>query len=393
VIPLRAVLLVLIFLLAAPVRSHAQFDTCTPGPTPVVGECDDLNDCTTDVCNPDGSCSHTPVTEQTPCDDNNACTERESCQPDGTCGGGTPILGCVPCQQNDDCLDSDPCTDDVCDLGVCEHSPGGDGNACDDGDPCTVGDRCTDGTCSGRSMSCDDGIGCTDDFCDGGACVHQPDSFVCVAPNECSEAVCQPGVGADAQGCVATGGMLDQTMCTDDGNPCTDDRCSGGTCAHTPVDDPSGCQPLVPSYRLAVFLRAGVDRLVNYLGEVDVGGDTSDSLNGALNEIATDLDATIQVLAGRDAGPAPSGLSIRVSRLTTATTAQQRGRVALTWLRGTPRMAQKFLAAISLGRRHHDMDPPTASELRRNGRILLADTKTLKRDVKNLQRTFSVFQR
>lgn len=89
----------------------------------------------------------------------------------------------------------------------------------------------------------------------------------------------------------------------------------------------------------------------------------------------------------------PSGLSIRLSRLSTSTTAQQRGRVALTWLREPPGIVQKFLAAISRGRRHKDLDAPTASELRRNGRILLADTKTLKSNVKNLQRTFSVFQR
>jgi len=358
----------------------------------VVGECDDFNDCTTDVCNPDSSCSHIPVTERTPCDDDNACTENEICQM-GTCDGGTQIQGCVACQQNDDCLDSDPCTDDICNLGVCEHNSGGDGNACDDGDPCTVGDRCTDGTCSGQSMTCDDGIGCTDDSCDGGACVHQPDSDVCVAPNECSVAVCQPGVGADAQGCVATGGMLDQTSCTEDGDPCTDDRCGGGACVHTPMDVPSGCTPLVPSYRLAVSLRAGIARLINYMGEVDVGGDTSDSLDEDLSEVAADLDGAILVLAGRDAGPPPSGLSIRLSRLTTTTTAQQRGRVALTWLRATPGIAQKFLAAISRGRRQKDLDAPTASELRRNGRILLGDTKTLKSNVKNLQRTFSVFQR
>lgn len=379
-IPLRAVLPVLMFLLATVARGHAQ---CQPD---VIGSCGPCGTCVpvANVC--------LQATDGTSCDDTNACTEGESCQ-GGICGGGTAIAGCGACQQNDDCLDNDPCTDDICDLGVCKHNSVGDGNACDDGDPCTVGDRCTAGTCSGQSITCDDGVGCTDDFCDGGACVHQPDSSVCVAPNECAEAVCQPGVGADAQGCVATGGMLDQTFCTEDGDPCTDDRCGGGACVHTPMADPSGCTPLVPSYRLAVSLRAGIDRLVNYLGQVDVGGDTSDSLDGDLSGVAADLDGAILVLAGRDAGPPPSGLSIRLSRLTTSTTAQQRGRVALTWLRDTPGVVQKFLAAISRGRRHKDLDTPTASELRRNGRILLADTKTLKSNVKNLQRTFSVFQR
>ena len=52
-----------------------------------------------------------------------------------------------------------------------------------------------------------------------------------------------------------------------------------------------------------------------------------------------------------------------------------------------------FLGAVSRGRRRDEVDPDTARELRRNGRILLADTKALKRDVKNLQRTFSIFQR
>lgn len=289
------------FLLATAARGQAQVQTCIL--PDFVGQCDDFVECTIDACDPVLlTCTHTTAPDGATCDDGNACTENESCQ-GGTCGGGSPIADCVACQQNDDCLDSDPCTDDICDLGVCEHNSGGDGNACDDGDPCTVGDRCTDGTCSGQSMTCDDGIGCTDDFCDGGACVHQPDSDVCVAPNECSEAVCQPGVGADAQGCVATGGMLDQTVCTEDNDPCTDDRCGGGSCVHTPMADPSGCMPLVPSYRLAVSLRAGVDRLINYLGEVDVGGDTSDSLDEDLSDIAADLDAAILVLAGRDGPP------------------------------------------------------------------------------------------
>jgi hypothetical protein len=191
-------------------------------------------------------------------------------------------------------------------------------------------------------------------------------------------------------------------MCTDDGNPCTDDRCQNAVCAHQAVDDPSGCSPLVPSYRLAVSLRAGIDRLLNSLGQIDVGGDTSDNLANDLNLVAQDLDAVIQALAGRAVQPASAGLSIRLAqltptlrlaRLTTTTTAQQRGRVAMAWLRGTPGHAQKFLADLARGRRRHDVNAPTASELRRNGRILLADTKTLKRDVKNLQRTFSVFQR
>ena len=73
--------------------------------------------------------------------------------------------------------------------------------------------------------------------------------------------------------------------------------------------------------------------------------------------------------------------------------AQQRGRVALLWLRGAPAHVMDFLGRVSSGRRHGDVTPDATRELRRNGRILLVGTKNLKRDVKNLQRTFSVFQR
>jgi hypothetical protein len=48
---------------------------------------------------------------------------------------------------------------------------------------------------------------------------------------------------------------------------------------------------------------------------------------------------------------------------------------------------------VSQGRRRRELESDAAGELRRNGRILLAGTKALKGDLKNLQKTFSVFQR
>jgi hypothetical protein len=84
---------------------------------------------------------------------------------------------------------------------------------------------------------------------------------------------------------------------------------------------------------------------------------------------------------------------VRGIPLALTTIAQERGRVALLWARAAPAHVVNFLAAVSAGRRHGDLTPDAASELRRNGRILLAGTKALKRDVKNLQTTFSVFQR
>src|SRR5262249_43529064 len=154
------------------------------------------------------------------------------------------------------------------------------GNACDDGDPCTDGDVCRDGTCEGQELACDDGMECTHDFCDEGACVHEPADDMCVAPNECAVARCRPDdAGSDAQGCVARPGNFDNMECTEDDNPCTVDRCRDAACAHDPLDNFTGCTPIVPSYRNAVVLRGGVTRLMTYLvREVDAGGDTGDEL-------------------------------------------------------------------------------------------------------------------
>ena len=306
-----------------------------------------------------------------------------------TCTGSVPL----------ECDDSDACTADVCDLTshTCSHAPLGPEQSCDDGDPCTTGDRCADGTCAGVPLDCNDGASCTDDFCDGGACVHQPVDDRCATTNECVQTQCLPGPGADARGCVGDAAPFESTACSEDQNPCTVDQCRAGACTHDPVDDPSGCSPVVPSYRRALDLRAGVERLLAYMSdEAQVSGDTGSRLDDDLAAVAADLDGAAAILAGRmpETGQ-PQGL-VRPGRgvpLAADTIAQQRGRVALLWLRGAPAHVQDFLGRLSSGRRHGDVAPDAARELRRNGRILLVGTKNLKRDVKNLQRTFSVFQR
>jgi hypothetical protein len=268
---------------------------------------------------------------------------------------------------------------------------------CDDGDPCTIGDRCSDGTCAGVPLDCNDGASCTDDFCDGGTCVHNPVDDRCATGNECVQTQCLPGPRADAQGCVSDSASLELTACSEDQNPCTVDRCRAGACAHDAVDDPSGCSPVVPSYHHAIDLRAGVERLLAYMDdEAQVGGDTGSRLDDDLGAVAADLDGVASVLAGRtpDSGQA-QGLFRPIGgvRLAVDTIAQERGRLALLYVRAAPAHVLDFLGRISSGRRHGDLTPDAARELRRNGRILLTGTKALKRDVKNLQRTFSVFQR
>jgi hypothetical protein len=355
-------------------------------------ECDDQNVCTTDTCDPTThTCTNTPIPG--PCEDGDACTQNDFCQ-GGICLSGPGIPGCVSCQQNADCNDGDACTTDVCDLGVCQHD-----TTCDDGDPCTIEDHCTNGTCVGTPLDCNDGAACTDDSCDGGTCFHDPNNDRCTASNECAQASCQPGPGADAQGCVTDTSSFENTTCSDDGNPCTTDVCHAGTCNHDPVSDQEGCSPVVPSYNRALDLRAGVERLLAFMDdEAQVGASTSGALDDDLAAVAVDLDGAAAVLAGRTPDPGDPQVAgivrpVRGLPLALTTIAQQRGRVALLWARAAPAHVVSFLAAVSAGRRHGDLTPDAAAELRRNGRILLAGTKLLKRDVKNLQRTFSVFQR
>jgi hypothetical protein len=79
----------------------------------------DGNDCTDDVCNGTGTCTHVPGTS--PCDDGNACTIGDVCT-GGACVPGAPAPAGQAC--NDD---SDPCTTDVCGAGdaagTCTHVP------------------------------------------------------------------------------------------------------------------------------------------------------------------------------------------------------------------------------------------------------------------------------
>jgi cysteine-rich repeat protein len=76
----------------------------------------DWNDCTDDVCNATGTCTHVSITRS--CEDGNACTIGDVCAA-GVCVPGSPAPTGHACDD-----DSDPCTTDVCDAtGMCTHVP------------------------------------------------------------------------------------------------------------------------------------------------------------------------------------------------------------------------------------------------------------------------------
>lgn len=126
------------------------------------------------------------------------------------------------------------------------RADGGDGR--DAGPQGDAGDGCP--------PSCDDGVACTDDRCEAGACVHQPDDALCEGGERCNPvmgcvprvcenaAQCDDGVycngvercepGSSDTGCVPG----DPVIC-DDGASCTEDTCdeAADSCAFTPVHE------------------------------------------------------------------------------------------------------------------------------------------------------------
>ncbi len=141
------------------------------------------------------------------CDDGKPCTINDACTASGTCAG-TPNPGC--CKGDSDCVSTLPCQVGSCDatsqqctftakpgcctkdtdctgqpqpckvlycnasVQFCDVKAAPEGASCSDGDGCTTNDACSSGFCLGKANTCDDKNPCTADSCQGGACVHTP---------------------------------------------------------------------------------------------------------------------------------------------------------------------------------------------------------------------------
>jgi cysteine-rich repeat protein len=188
-----------------------EFDACSDGKCQGVNfPCNDNNQCTTDSCDPVTGCIHLPVDGTPTCFDDKPCVTEDYCD-NGVCIGGTGILACS---------DNDPCTSDGCDeLWGCVFGPKTTG-PCDDGNVCTTSDTCATGFCTGDSLDCDDGLTCTNDYCQPGiGCQHTEDSGVCQDGLDCTLNYCDPTLD-----CLVV------VQC-DDGMACTEDLCSSTGCA------------------------------------------------------------------------------------------------------------------------------------------------------------------
>lgn len=119
----------------------------------------DVNECTDDICNGAGACTHPNNTS--PCDDGNACTQTDTCQA-GACSGTNPVQ-CTALDQCHDAGSCDPAT------GACSNPAKADGTSCDDGDACTL-EECRSGICLAIDTPCGDGTvdGACGEACDDG---------------------------------------------------------------------------------------------------------------------------------------------------------------------------------------------------------------------------------
>ncbi len=206
------------------------------------GLCEDGDPCTKDTCNTDGSCQHVQLGGMA-CDDGSICTQTDKCIA-GKCVGGNSM----------NCDDLDPCTTDSCDPFVgCQHVVASDAACASDGDDCTL-DTCKNGTCEHiktDSLPCQsDGEQCTDDICTGGVCTHVPstaacdDGNACTVGDMCSGGKCLSGKTPSCDdgnpcttdtcdpntvdGCQHTNN--DFAACTSSSADCPIGQCAGGQC-------------------------------------------------------------------------------------------------------------------------------------------------------------------
>ncbi len=209
----------------------------TVGRNRKVCQCGSMSDCPQpkDQCQlatcSSGACG-VAVNVGAPCNDGNACTTSDSCQPNGACVG-TPIA-CVALDQCHAVGLCDPKT------GVCSNPIKQNSAACNDGDLCTQTDQCQNGVCTGSnpvvcvaSHQCHE-VGACDPAT--GTCSNpaRADGAACQAggqPQACQGGVCCTPTTCEAQG-VACGSVSDgcNVATLQCGNCPSGMACSDGTC-------------------------------------------------------------------------------------------------------------------------------------------------------------------
>jgi MYXO-CTERM domain-containing protein len=186
---------------------HCSAGKCVAGTVEV--NCDDQNQCTTDVCDPNTGCAHIAKS----CNDNDACTT-DGCDPNtGACSNEPRV-----------CDDNDLCTDDTCSAVTgCVFTAKG----CDDANACTA-DSCAAGNCGHALIDCNDNDACTTDDCDtGSGCTHVAVIGCSTGSGGAGGEPAAGGQGGEAQ--VPTGGAGGEPSSNEGGMPTTPVGGSAGT--------------------------------------------------------------------------------------------------------------------------------------------------------------------
>lgn len=319
------------------------------------------------------------------CDDGNPCT-LDFCDPVASRCVYT-LLDNVPCAD-----EGVFCTVDVCVGGVCQHAPAD--FRCDLGECVVRGCRPNDPAkdrrgcvlLSGRQpegQPCtDDGFTCTDDLCLNGSCLHVPVDSRCEQVDACRASACLPQQpDRDEAGCSAGAPRGEGEQCSEDADPCTVDVCRTGACAHETSVDVQACFPLQEVFRRAIALANLTRELTDVL--VTASPDRFATSLLTLGRIQSDLDGAIAVLAGRD--------SLELSPMGTDSTPgdtppSERVRTAFTMVLRTPAQVSAFLQSLAEARFRAALGAQSARRVRRRGRLLLRNTKSLRGDLRHLQR-------
>jgi hypothetical protein len=141
------------------------------GGAPVV--CTALDQChAAGTCNPASGCPNPVLADGTQCNDDNFCTQTDTCQ-SGTCTGSNPVV----CAAQGQCHIVGTCDPGT---GVCSNPPAADGTSCNDGDPCDATSTCKSGACQPGAPS------------------------VAAQSNPCALETCNPATGAITQGMCST---------------------------------------------------------------------------------------------------------------------------------------------------------------------------------------------
>jgi hypothetical protein len=301
------------------------------------------------------------------------------------------------------CKDDDlACTSDLCQGGVCAHAPVD--ALCDQGE-------CVLGVCSpaspnadkrgcitspvGEGEQCtDDGFSCTDDTCNAGACLHVPIASRCVPPDDCTSAVCEPGQPtADTAGCIPGPVLGEGQECAEDGEPCTNDLCRTGACAHDDVPDTVTCEPVTRAFRQALALEGLSRRLMATVGEAftpNASGPavvTQSNMVAHLTPVTASLEEISRLLSGKAAVPPDDGRIRGVPK----TLAQLRADAAIVELRRKPSEVRAFLRLTGTAKRKRQVPRESARTLKSEGRLVLERMKKLGKELRRLRRVSQTF--